>query len=66
MNHNKSKQNISEYAGILLQMKMRASASLMKKRKPFSPKPINNLSNEVSKKQCNVDHIIKLFKTSKI
>ena len=50
MKHNKLKQNILEYAGILLQMKMRASASLMKKRKPFSPKPINNLSNEVSKR----------------
>ena len=39
---------ISEYAGILLQMKMRASASLILKRKPMAPaKPINNLNNEV-------------------
>ena len=37
----------SEYAGILLQMKMRASASLIFQRKPSSPKMINNLNNEV-------------------
>ena len=36
-----------EYAGILLQMKMRASASLMPHKKPPSPKIINNLNNEV-------------------
>jgi len=36
-----------EYAGILLQMKVRASASLMLHKKTPSPKIINNLNNEI-------------------
>ena len=37
----------SEYAGIMLQMKLRASASLLAHKLPPSPKIINNLNNEV-------------------
>merc|ERR1719220_955174 len=36
-----------EYAGILLQMKMRASATLIFQRKSSSPNIINNLNNEI-------------------
>jgi len=36
-----------EYAGILLQMKMRASATLILQRKASSPTMINNLNNEI-------------------
>ena len=36
-----------EYAGILLQMKMRASASMIFQKKVSSPKMINNINNEV-------------------
>jgi len=36
-----------EYAGILLQMKMRASASLLSPKKPSSPEIINNLNTEI-------------------
>jgi len=36
-----------EYAGILLQMKMRASASMIFQKKVSSPKMINNINNEI-------------------
>ena len=42
-----SKDIYLEYAGILLQMKMRASATLILQRKASSPTMINNLNNEV-------------------